>query len=209
MNKRLSDILKEVTADPKVMSQRKLGQLANLTNTTIGRLIKGHKPDPETLKKLAPWIGYSLEELMVMEEYLPESLMADVTPVEGIVMLPILGKVQGGEPMRVADEEILGYFPAEASEVANGDYYYLKVSGDSMAPRIEPDDYVLVKVGSVCENGRIAVVAVEEEATLKRIYWQGQTTILHSDNANYPPRIVSTKDVIIYGCVHRIIKDAR
>jgi repressor LexA len=99
--------------------------------------------------------------------------------------------------------------PIEAETITNGNYYYLRVSGDSMAPRIESGDHVLIRVGQTCDNGQIAVVMVGDEATLKRVHFQGDFVVLHSDNPAYVPFTFHIREIQIYGCVRKIIKDVR
>lgn len=205
--KTLAEIIKEKTADSKVFSQRDLAHRAGISNTTVMRILKGQRAKPETLKKLAPHLGHRYEELMVMEGHIPETLVNDITPVGEVVMLPILGEIRGGQLM-FAEQNIIGHMAVETKAVASGDYYYLRVSGDSMAPRIEPGDHVLVKAGNYCENGQVAVVMVEDEAALKRVYFQGNLLVLQSDNPVYKPYTVDVRDAQIYGCVKRIIKEA-
>lgn len=209
MGDMLAKIIKEKTADPKVFSQRDLAQRAGISNTTINRIINGRRADPDTLEKIAPYIGYSYIDLMIMEEYLKPSFAKQISPVGEFIDLPILGTIRGGVPM-LAEENIIGYAGVKADAVSNGDYYFLRVSGDSMAPRIEPGDLVLVRMAQSCNNGQIAVVMVnEDEATLKRVFWQGDMVVLHSDNTSYPPFSIDVKDIRILGCVRQTIKEER
>ena len=204
----LAEIIQHKTSDPKTFSQRDLAHQSGVSNTTIGRIIQGKRAKPETLKKIAPYIGRSYEELMVIEGYITTDMLQYIKPVENVVMLPVLGEIRGGVPM-LADENIIGYKPVEADAISNGDYYYLQVTGDSMAPRIEPGDHVLVRTAATCESGQVAVVLLgEDTATLKRVYYQGDSVVLHSDNGFHHPQFVSVNDVRIIGCVTKIIKEA-
>ena len=93
--------------------------------------------------------------------------------------------------------------PTDADETKNEDYFYLRVTGDSMVgSRIQEGDLVLVKKQNHIENGQVAVVMVNaEEATIKRVYVQGGQFILQADNPKYPPVAVPAGELIIIGRV--------
>jgi len=71
--------------------------------------------------------------------------------------------------------------------VRGEEVFLLKVSGDSMAPLILPDDLVMVRVQRQVERGEIAVALVGEEATLKRVYQEGGGLVLKGDNPDFTP----------------------
>ena len=97
--------------------------------------------------------------------------------------IPILGTVKGGFN-RLADQEFEGY---EVADVASPDeYFFLRVTGDSMAPQIMDGDLVAVRSQPEVENGEIAVVRIGDEATLKKVSFDGTTMVLQPLNPAYP-----------------------
>lgn len=95
---------------------------------------------------------------------------------------PVLGSVSCGEP-KFMDEEIDVY--VDASEDIKADFV-LRAKGDSMiGARIYDGDLVFVRKQDIVENGEIAVVAIDDEATLKRFYKYGELIVLRAENPAY------------------------
>ena len=102
--------------------------------------------------------------------------------------LPVLGEVACGEP-RFMNEEIESY--ADELEGIHADYV-LVAHGDSMiGARIHDGDLVFVKKQEEVENGEIAVVAINDEATLKRVFYYRERglMILKAENSAYEDMI--------------------
>lgn len=102
--------------------------------------------------------------------------------------LPVLGEVACGEP-RFMNEEIEFY--ADELEGIHADYV-LVAHGDSMiGARIHDGDLVFVKKQEEVENGEIAVVAINDEATLKRVFYyrERELMILKAENSAYEDMI--------------------
>lgn len=98
--------------------------------------------------------------------------------------IPILGRVAAGKPA-LAVEHVEGTLPLPA-EWANGEeVFLLKVKGDSMAPYILPDDYVVVRSQPSAENGDVVVTLLREEATVKRFFKKGKKIELKPDNERW------------------------
>ncbi|NSW92863.1 MAG: hypothetical protein HPY74_19855 [Firmicutes bacterium] len=117
---------------------------------------------------------------------------------ERLIRIPVLGVIRAGEPI-LAEQNIIGYEYAEKDELNGGEYFYLKVKGDSMnRSRIQEGDLVLVRRQSDVNSGEIAVVMVNsEEATLKRVIKANDMLILQPDSYNieYKPIVFSKKQI--------------
>jgi repressor LexA len=127
---------------------------------------------------------------------------AAAAEIEGV---PILGRVAAGEPI-LAEENIEGYMRVEKLFDRSKGTFLLKVAGDSMVDEgIMDGDYVVVKPGSRAENGQIAVVLLDDEATVKRVFVQKNRIALRPANrkAGYKTRYIKQfdKDVRIIGKV--------
>lgn len=95
---------------------------------------------------------------------------------------PVLGSVSCGEP-KLMDEETDVY--VDASEDIKADFV-LRAKGDSMTgARIYDGDLVFVRKQDTVENGEIAVVAIDDEATLKRFYKYDELIVLRAENPAY------------------------
>jgi repressor LexA len=119
--------------------------------------------------------------------------------------MPILGRVAAGEPI-LAEENIEGHMSIEKFFGRSEGTFALRVSGDSMIDEgIMNGDYVVVKSGPRIESGQIAVVLLDDEATVKRVFLQKNRIALKPANrkAGYKTRYVKAfdKDVRILGRV--------
>jgi repressor LexA len=128
--------------------------------------------------------------------------------------LPIIGRVAAGTPI-LAQENIEGYVSVEKLFGQTEGTFLLRVVGDSMVDEgIMDGDYVVVRAGSTIENGQIGIVLLDEEATVKRVFFQKDRIALKPANqrAGYKTRYIKKfdKDVRILGkvvgCVRTKVK---
>lgn len=128
--------------------------------------------------------------------------------------LPIVGTVAAGEPI-LAQENIEGYMNLQRLFERSQGTFLLKVSGDSMVDEgILDGDYVVVRLTATVENGQIAVVLLDDEATVKRVFKQKNRIALKPANkrAGYKTRYIKRFDkevrIIgkVVGCVRTEIK---
>jgi repressor LexA len=125
-----------------------------------------------------------------------------------ILSIPIIGRVQAGEPI-LAVENIEGYIHLDRSLVSSGDVFLLRVQGDSMIDaHIQDGDFALVKPQPFAENGEIVVVLIEDEATIKRIFQKSDLIRLEPANPKMEPMIVKKdeKKITIVGKVVGIFR---
>ncbi len=119
--------------------------------------------------------------------------------------LPLVGVIAAGRPLEAVEnpESIsLGDF------TRSKDVYVLQVKGDSMQDEhIVDGDYVLVEKTNTARDGEIVVALVSKsEATLKRIYQEGETIRLQPSNATMKPILVPAADVEIQGRVIGVLR---
>ena len=121
---------------------------------------------------------------------------------DSFLSVPILGEISGGLPL-YADQNIEGYMLVDRSQIRMGKFdevFYLKVRGDSMIPKYQPGDLVLIRRQPIVEEGEIAAALVESEtATLKKVYHQDDYIFLHSTNPAYPVQKYPAQDIEIIG----------
>jgi len=103
-----------------------------------------------------------------------------------VVEVPVLGRIAAGQPL-LAEENVEDTLPLPRAWVRGEEVFLLKVSGESMAPLILPDDLVMVRVQRRVERGEIAVALVGDEATLKRVYQEAGGLVLKGDNPDFTP----------------------
>ena len=119
--------------------------------------------------------------------------------------LPLLGRIAAGQPIEAVEnpETIsLGDF------TGSKDVYVLQVRGNSMQDEAILDgDYVLCERVQTARNGEIVVALVSgQDATLKRLYREGENIRLQPSNATMQPIIVPARDVQVQGRVIGVLR---
>jgi repressor LexA len=105
---------------------------------------------------------------------------------EQTVEVPILGRIAAGQPL-LATEQVEDTLTLPRAWVRGEEVFLLRVSGESMAPLLLPGDLVMVRVQPRVSRGEIAVVLVDEEATVKRVYEEAGGLVLKGDNPEFAP----------------------
>jgi repressor LexA len=101
--------------------------------------------------------------------------------------LPILGRVAAGEPL-LAEENVEGTFTISRDWVNGDEAFLLKVQGESMInAHILPGDYALVRRQATAENGEIVVALVNDEATVKRVFFKKDLVVLQPEHPSMAP----------------------
>lgn len=101
---------------------------------------------------------------------------------------PMLGEFACGKPM-MAYEDLESYVISGTDLHAD---FCLRARGDSMiGARIMDGDIVFIRSADMVSNGEIAAVVIDNEATLKRVYYypEEQKLILTPENPKYPPLV--------------------
>ncbi len=118
-----------------------------------------------------------------------------------VLKVPILGKVAAGMPI-LAVENHEGYieFPKPASHLSSNDVFALRVKGESMIEAgIMDGDLIVVEKRTVAEDGDIVVALVEDEATVKTFYNEGNRVRLQPENSTMDP--IYADELLILGKV--------
>ncbi|MEW5785313.1 MAG: transcriptional repressor LexA [Bacillota bacterium] len=117
---------------------------------------------------------------------------------------PLIGRITAGQPV-LAEENLEGYFPIPPEIAPGGSCFVLRVDGDSMSGAgILNGDFVIVRQQKTAENGEIAAVMLNDEATVKRFYQEKESFRLQPENEAYKP--IYTNDLEILGKVVGIFR---
>ena len=169
------------------MTLLEVADALGVKEATVQRYESGEIKNPkhQTVLELAKIFHCTPSYLMGWEEdVLPESVMQISKK-----RLPLLGKIAAGEPI-YADENVEYYSPGEDT----GADFCLRVQGDSMVGAgIKDGDIVFVRSQESVDEGEIAVVLIDNDATLKRVYDSEDTITLVSENPKYKPMVYSKK----------------
>lgn len=122
-------------------------------------------------------------------------------PLPEMQLIPLVGEIACGMPI-TAEENLDGYVEAPKGRHID---FALTCKGESMVDAgISDGDVVFVRKQPTVENGQIAAVRVNGEATVKRVYINGNAMILQPANINFLPQtyaISELDDVAIEGLV--------
>ena len=137
----------------------------------------------------------------------------DLHPFRKIRSVPILGTIACGTPIW-AEENFEGYVGIDPMHM-DGEFALI-CKGDSMIDaNIQSGDIVLLKKVPDVEDGKIAAVLIDNEATLKKVYKRDDSLVLQPCNRNYGPIVYSAREAedsgiqIIGECVgvYHAVKD--
>ncbi len=145
----------------------------------------------EKIKKLAAVLGVSPSELMGWEENMYS--YDNVLPIKK-KNLPLIGTIACGEPI-YANEEYGSFVSINSDVDAN---FCLRAKGDSMiGARIYDGDLVFIREQDTVDNGEIAAVIINDEATLKRVYYYPDESkiILSPENPRYAPLVYINEEL--------------
>ena len=113
-----------------------------------------------------------------------------------MVQVPMIGTVAAGLPI-LAEENIEEYFPIPAELLPNSQTFMLRIKGNSMINAgIFEGDRVIVEQTPTAENGDIVVALIDDSATVKRFYKEGDHYRLQPENDTMEPIIVSNLNVL-------------
>ncbi len=110
--------------------------------------------------------------------------------------IPVLGTVAAGIPIS-AVEEILDYEKVPQSWKNQGEFFGLRIKGDSMKPDINHGDTVIVRKQSTANNGDVVITLVNgDDVTCKKFEKLDNGIILISNNSEYSPMYFSNEEVV-------------
>ncbi len=178
------------------MSQQALAKELSIAQNTLSQYERGTRsPDHNTLQRIADFFHVSVDFLL--GRTVPADIYHNLAPsTDGSKWVPVLGDVAAGIPIE-AIEDIVDYEEISSSVSRSGDYFALRIKGDSMEPRMTNGDVVIVRKQDFADEGDIAVVLVNgDSATVKKVSFQNGGLILIPFNQAYSPVYYSRDDVI-------------
>ena len=170
----------------KKMTQDELAAALGTSKQTIHRYENGSITNipPEKVEKLAAALDTTPSELMGWSQ---TALPVGAKPIS-TKRLPVLGEIACGNPI-FATEEHESYIAADGGLDAD---FCLVAHGDSMiGARINDGDIIFIRSQETVNNGEIAAVIINDEATLKRVYYYPEEAklILSPENPRYAPLV--------------------
>jgi SOS-response transcriptional repressor LexA len=199
----------------KDFDQSRLAARLDVATRTVQRWEKGEQvPDSNYLMRLARIMGVSPQWLLTgdgsmvspdaSEKILP--LPTQRYKKVDLISLPLLSSVPGGAPSLMFHPEYVEKY-ITVDSVNDSGAFALEVKGNSMAPRIEDSDIIVVSPKLEARSGDICVVRVSDEDTVKRVKIDDQTVYLIPLNPEYDPMAVKKRDVAFMWRVVKVIKN--
>lgn len=173
----------------KGMTQEELGNIIGVKKAAVQKWESGlvQNLKRETIKKLADFFEVNPSTFIDVADSSDISNIAGIFPVKKI-RIPVLGEIACGVPI-FADQQYEQY--VDVNEDYNADFC-LKAKGDSMInANISSGDIVLISEMPMVNNGEIAAVIIDDEATLKRVYYYREKNklILQAENPAVEPLV--------------------
>ena len=195
--------LKQLRTEKRI-NQRELAKCLKIAPSTISMYESGNRePNFEILETLADFFNVDLNYLLGKTDKTTKLIIENEN--KGF-KIPVLGNVAAGIPIS-AVEDILDYEEVPASWQNQGEFFALRIKGDSMESDINDGDTVIVKQQSDANSGDTVIALVNgDDATCKRLQKLDNGIMLVSNNSKYPPMYFSneeivTKPVVIIGKV--------
>ena len=181
------------------LTKRELAKRIGVHESSINKYEKGLVDIPlSKISELARVLKVTEAYLMGWEEKSEQSPQG--------LQIPVLGTVAAGIPIS-AVEDILDYEEVPQSWESQGEFFGLRIKGDSMKPDINDGDTVIVRQQSTANNGDVVIALVNgDDATCKKFEKLDNGIMLISNNSEYSPMYFSneevlTKPVVIIGRV--------
>lgn len=182
ISKRIQRIL-----DKHDMTQSDLAKILDVSESTVGKWI---------LMKSIPRMGV----IQKLSDYfnVPKSYFLEESPTRHAkgVRIPVLGRVAAGIPIE-AIEDIDEWEEIPEAMAKTGEYFALRIKGESMSPKLQPGDVVIVKKQNDVDTGDTAIVLVNgNDATVKQIKKTEAGIMLVGLNLEvYQPHFYSNKEI--------------
>ena len=172
-----------------IANAAELSRMTGLTQVAIRNYMRGIKvPNAQALIKLARSLSTTTDYILSGSPIRPDRI-------------PLLTRIPGGDAVEWSDGDYPAGFGDEfidRGDVTDSNAFALIVDGDSMSPRINSGDIVIISPNSPVTNRSIAAVAFGSgERTLKTIIFLGDgKVLLKPENENYEPVLLDQKEII-------------
>lgn len=196
-NREVVELVKKLTEEQN-MSMSELSRRVGIAKSAISRYFNGTRELP--LNRIGDFASvlHTTPDYLLGIDYEPQ-------PPQGL-KIPVLGTVAAGIPIS-AVEDILDYEEVPQSWENQGEFFGLRIKGDSMETDINDGDTVIVRQQSTANNGDVVIALVNgDDATCKKFEKLDNGIMLISNNSKYSPMYfsneeVATKPVVIIGKV--------
>ncbi len=173
----------------KQLTQKELAAKVNAAHNSISNWENNQNmPDPETIQNLCWALDVQPNYFFSVDVPFPGNIL----PMPEMRKLPLIGAIACGVPI-LAEEHVEGYVDIPKQIHAD---FALVCRGDSMInARIFDGDIVYIRAQETVDNGEIAAVLIDDEATLKRVRLYDDHISLEPENPMYKPLVYWNEDM--------------
>lgn len=172
------------------INNRELSNVVGVSESTVGKwLLKKTIPRMGIIEKLANYFNIEKSDLLEEKE--------ENSPQQSVgIRIPVLGRVAAGIPLE-AIQSIDDWEEISPQMAKGGDFFALKINGESMHPEIKNGDTVIVKKQSDIDSGDIAIVLINgNDATCKQVQKQETGITLIGYNVGvYSPTFYTNEEI--------------
>lgn len=208
-NERLLEAMKA-----KGITQAELCKRTGIGKSAMSQYMSGKfNPKQTRTYLIATALNVSIPWLMGADVPMEDNDKTVIYPLsnDNVFMRPLYDSVAAGLGVPAVNQ-IVSYIPTYINNVSEKDkYIWVRVEGDSMFPKIENGDKILIRLQDSVDSGQIGVVLIDgEEAVVKKINYGDNWIELESFNPYYPPRRFEGADVQqirVVGLVREVSKE--
>ncbi len=180
----------------KNLTQVDFANLINVDQSTVSKWEQDKAiPDIQTLSNIASFFGVSIDYLMGRE---PDKNVKGVQLNRIVVKIPVFGTIPAGVPIEMIEDSFIEdeeEIPADWLTGGN-EYFALKVRGESMMPKFENGDVLILKKQDDCESGAFCAVSINHtECTFKKVLKKSNGITLMPLNPEFEPLFFTNQEV--------------
>ena len=193
----------------KKWSRRELERQAGIGVGSISKWIR-FTPTTRNIKKVADVLGCSVAYLTGESDFITEQdaviakwteqqsagLADEVRRIEAGIRIPVLGSVPCGIPADAVEFWDTDEWEEISEKMSRqGTFFALKVKGDSMSPRIQKGDVLIVQQTPDAESGEVVIAKINgQDACCKKLIKHPEGIVLQSFNPSYEPMYFSNEE---------------
>lgn len=180
------------------LTQTELANSLNVSNGTIAMWeTEKRQPDLDMVSKIASFFNVSVDYLMGREQKVDNNV-AGVQLERQTVRIPVYGTIPAGVPIEMIEDSYIEDYEDISADLLRGGntYFALRVRGDSMLPKFESGDILILKQTEDCESGAYCAVSINHtECTFKKVIKKMNGITLMPLNPDFEPLFFTNKEV--------------
>ena len=168
-----------------------IAQLEKILSYGNGSIAKSKTLRADRVVDIAKYFGVTTDYILTGKNGTLEMVQLENEPC----VIKVLGRVAAGVPIE-ASEDVIGEEMITQKMAESGEYFGLRISGNSMEPEIHHGSIVIVRQQDDVENGDIAIVLISGgEATCKKIEKFDNGIMLVPFNKEYPEKFYTNEEI--------------